>query len=77
MQKEKGGPDNPPEKKEEEEDLEDQAKLSTKKKILNNLKFILGGFKEHFNDGWNIIDGSFLVLSAIAAGFWIHIAVLH
>ena len=51
--------------------------ISTNKKILNNLKFALKGFQKHFNDGWNIIDGSFLVLSAIAAGIWIHIAVFH
>jgi Polycystin cation channel len=44
---------------------------------MNNLKFVVRGFKEHFNDGWNVIDGSFLVLSAVAAGLWIQITVLH
>lgn len=60
-------------------DLKDPTKRSQKEGIKKKLglhycKFIIGGIKAHYNDGWNWIDSMYLILSLVAVSIWGDIA---
>ena len=42
---------------------------------MNSYKFVIGGLKTHFSDGWNWIDFSFIILSTIAFVYWAKIMI--
>lgn len=56
--------------------LKEEAE-SRSKHLLNLIKFVPMGLKEHFQDIWNFFDVAIFGLAAVIVPLWIYIMNLH